>query len=66
VDPEDDWQIFGIAGGIDVEHLTLVRRTGVRNVAFDVLSLGLRQKHNDGKEINEELHGPDPLMKGFC
>jgi hypothetical protein len=60
VNPENHRQVFGIMRRINIEHLTLVRRIGVGDVAFDVLGSRFGKENDGNKKMEDVIHGVHP------
>jgi hypothetical protein len=63
VNPKDNGQVFGLGRRIHIEDLKLIRVLGVRDIAFDLLSMGRDQKHDGAQKTNDMLHCVDPLER---
>jgi hypothetical protein len=60
VNPENHRQVFGIMRRINIEHLTLVRRIGVGDVAFDILGSRFGQDCHGDEKKGDVIHGVHP------
>ena len=56
MDPEDDGEVLGVVGRVDVEDLALMGRIGVRDVGGEILRLRDGHEQQDG-EIRFSLVG---------
>src|SRR5260221_645446 len=63
VNPEDHRQVLRITWRINIEHLARVRRIGVGDVAFDVLSPRFGQDRESEEQRGELFHGLHPCRR---
>src|SRR5262249_26853763 len=65
MNPDDYGQALCLRRRIHVEHLALVRRLGIEDVALDVLGPRVGQQDEGDEKIADVLHGSPPIS-GKC